>query len=70
MDMTHSFLAPVTTSPLCGYSERAYFPDPTTGKRDHCQHCADRDEMRRLERLRRDGARMIERRRNGRAFRA
>ena len=34
------------------YSEAAYFPDEQTGKRNHCQHCADRDETKRLERIR------------------
>lgn len=63
MDMTHRFTAPRETSPLCGYSERAYFGG------DHCQHCADRDEHLRLKRIRAQGARMIERRRNGRGFR-
>lgn len=47
------------------YSEAAYFDG------NHCQHCADRDEHRRLERIRKEAnkaIRMNERRRNGRAL--
>lgn len=46
------------------YAERAYFDG------DHCQHCATRDDHRRLERIRQDNARAlrsIERRTGSRA---
>lgn len=46
------------------YSEAAYFDG------DHCHHCATRDEFRRLQRIEREGARMIERRRGGRVWRS
>lgn len=42
------------------YSERAYFDG------DHCQHCAARDEHVRLQRIRDDARRMLERRRSAR----
>lgn len=42
------------------YSERAYFDG------DHCQHCADRDERQRLERIRKSTARAVNRRRTPR----
>jgi hypothetical protein len=66
MDMTHRFTPGPSSPPLCGYSERAYFPDPVTGRRDHCAHCAARDEHLRLKRAHRAAVQAFERRRNGR----
>lgn len=45
------------------YAELAYFTS------NACKHCADRAEFLRLRAIERSGARMIERRRNGRAWR-
>lgn len=62
MDMTHSFRTPCPVGQ--NYAEASYFDGYAF------QHIAAWQEMRRLQRLRRDACRMIERRRNGRAFRA
>lgn len=45
------------------YAEAAYFEG------NHCQHVAAYEEAKRLERIRNESRRMIERRRNGRAYR-
>lgn len=42
------------------YSEAAYFDG------NHCQHVAAYEEAKRLERIRREATKMVERRRNGR----
>lgn len=43
------------------YSEAAYFPD-AHGRRNHCHHCAARDENLRLERRRVEAIRALDRR--------
>lgn len=45
------------------YAEAAYFDG------NHCQHVATWEEHKRLARIRKQAAGIIERRRNGRAFR-
>lgn len=61
MDMTHRF-----TRPACpvgqNYAEASYFDGY------HFQHIAAFQEECRLRRIRKQGARMIERRRNGRGI--
>lgn len=44
------------------YSEAAYFDG------NHCQHCADRDDFLRRERIRKDARAAIDRRRGGRGI--
>lgn len=63
MDMTHRFTTPALPLRTCSYSEAAYFDG------EHCQHIADYEDFRRLERIRKQARAMIERRRGGRGIR-
>lgn len=59
MDMTHSFRTPCPVGQ--NYAEASYFDGY------HFQHIAAYLDSRRLKRLRREAARAVDRRRNGRA---
>lgn len=63
MDMTHRFTTPALPLRTCSYSEAAYFDG------EHCQHIADYEDFRRVERIRKQARAMIERRRGGRGIR-
>lgn len=63
MDTTHRFTTPALPLRTCSYSEAAYFDG------EHCQHIADYEEFRRIERIRKQAGAMIERRRGGRGIR-
>lgn len=56
MDMTHRFTVPALPRLTCSYSEAAYFEG------NHCAHCAARDDFLRLQRIRDEARRLIDRR--------